>query len=126
MKFIGFVTEHGDDPFAKKLDFYLSEKKFTPQRDIIIAYLKNGKLCVPFMGIAQDEDENDIGYIAVDTDGEWLWPEYLINYLEKYPNFKIEEEFVEHVLKNKDKEIKVTEEEISKLEKEFYKIAGFK
>lgn len=83
-------------------------------------------LCVPFMGIAQDEDDNDIGYIAVDTDGEWLWPEYFVNYLEKYPNFKVEDNFVQYVLQHKDREIVVSEEEISKLEKEFCRIAGFK
>jgi hypothetical protein len=48
-------------------------------------------------GIAEDDEENNMGFIAVDTDGEWFWPEYLYNYLEKYPNFKIEEEFVTHV-----------------------------
>jgi len=127
MKFIGFVKEHGDDPFAHKLKpYYLSGNDINPHRETVIEYLKKGMLCVPFMGIAQDEDDNDIGYIAVDTDGEWLWPEYFVNYLEKYPNFKVEDNFVQYVLQHKDREIVVTEENISKLEKEFYRIAGFK
>lgn len=126
MKFVGFIKDHGNDPFAHKRSFYFTEAEENPNKDTVLEYLKKGELCVAFMGGAEDIDEEMIGLISVYTDGEWLWPKYFINYLEKYPNFKIEEEFVQHVLKNKDKGIKVTEEESLKLEKEFYKIAGFK
>lgn len=54
--------------------------------------------------------------------GKSIWPTISI----KYPIVKMEEEFVQQMLKNRAKEINVTEEEISKLEKEFYRIAGFK
>lgn len=126
MKFVGFIKDHGNDPFAHSRSFYFTQNEVNPNKDVVLAYLKQGALCVALLGGAEDIDEEMIGFIAVYTDGEWLWPEYFINYIEKYPNFKIEEEFVQHVLKNKDKGIKVTEEESLKLEKEFYKIAGFK
>ncbi|WP_038007735.1 hypothetical protein [Terrimonas ferruginea] len=126
MKFVGFIAEHAKDPFAQKRSYYFKEKDINPNKDDVLAYLKRGELCVPLMGGAEDVDEEMIGLISIYTDGEWLWPKYFINYLEKYPNFKIEEEFVQHVLKNRAKEVTVTEEEVSKLEKEFYRIAGFK
>ncbi len=127
MKPIGFIKEHSDYPFAKKLNpFYLLKKEEVSHRQEILKYLKKGILCVSLMGLAEDAEENNMGFIAVDTDGEWCWPEYLYNYLEKYPNFKIEEDFIKHVLKNKEKEIELSEEELLKIEKEFLKIAGFK
>lgn len=126
MKFIGFISEHDNYSFAKERSFYFNGKDVDANMQLVLDYLKRGELCVPLMGGAEDVDEEMIGLISIYTDGEWLWPKYFINYLEKYPNFKIEEEFVQHVLKNKDKEIEVTEEDVSKLEKEFYRIAGFK
>lgn len=63
------------------------------------------------------DDDNFIGYAAVDTDGEWFWPEYIVAYLEKYPTMSIDEKFVSYVLKNKKKEIKLSEEEVAELEK---------
>jgi len=126
MKFIGFISEHGNYSFAKERSFYFDRKEVDANVELVLAYLKRGELCVPLMGGAEDVDEEMIGLIAVYTDGEWLWPEYFADYINKYPNFKIEDEFVQHVLTKKNKEIKVTEEENLRLEKEFYRIAGFK
>lgn len=124
MKFIGFIKKHGDDFFAKDLQkYYLAGTEENMHRNEVLEYLKKGVLCAAIMGIAEDNDEERMGYVGVDTDGEWYWPEYLINYLKKYQNFKLNEDFVEHVLKNKDKKIELSEEEVSELENEFFKIA---
>lgn len=132
MKKIGFLTKHGLDKFAKNLEDLISDDTNNPKIENIIAYLRNGVLCVPFMGIVDDEERNDdedpdyIGYLAVYTDGEWCWPEYFVGYLIKYPNYKIDDAFVKHVEKNLSKKIELSEERIGELEKEFLKEAGFK
>lgn len=124
MKFIGFIKEHDEYFFAKDLQkYYLADTEENKYRNEVLEYLKKGVLCAAIMGIAEDIDEERMGYVAVDTDGEWYWPEYLTNYLKKYQNFKIDEDFVKHVLKNKDKKVELSEEEVSELENEFFKIA---
>ncbi len=49
----------------------------------------------------------------------------MITSLQKiYKNIiKIDNDFVKHILKNKDKEVELTEEEVSELENIFFKIA---
>jgi|GEM_PF-6347127 len=51
------------------------------------------------------------------SDGEWFWPEYIVNYLKKYKTISIDKNFVNYVLKNKDREVNLSEEQISELEK---------
>lgn len=125
MKLIGFIKEHGEFKFSKSLDNYIDLDIPTPERVEVINYLQKGTLCVALMGVAEHQEEI-MGYIGVDTDGEWLWPQYLIGYLKKYPNFKIESDFIKHILKSKGKQIILSDEENILLERKFYKEAGFK
>ncbi|SMP30273.1 hypothetical protein SAMN06264346_112110 [Chryseobacterium profundimaris] len=124
MKFIGFINKHDDYFFAKDLQkYYLADNEENTQRNEVIEYLKKGVLCGAIMSIAEDTDNERMGSVSAYTDGEWYWPEYFVNYLKKYKNFKIDNDFVIHVLKNKDKEVELTEEEVSELENIFFKIA---
>lgn len=123
MEFIGFIKKHDNYIFAKDLQkYYLSGTEEDIHRNEVIEYLKKGILCGAIMCIAEDAD-GDMGSVSAYTDGEWYWPEYLVNYLKKYQNFKLDKIFVKHVLKNKDKKIELSEEEVSELENEFFKIA---
>lgn len=127
MKYVGFISENSEYLFSKSLkNYYLSKKDINPNRELVIAYLKKGVLCVAFMGIAEDEDESRMGTISVETDGEWYWPNYFANYLKKYPHFKIDPKFESHVLKNQGKRPVLSEEKVVELEKEFLSYAGFK
>jgi hypothetical protein len=133
MKYFGFIKEHDNYDFATSIkDLIVDGNIENPHRAEVLKYLKNGKLCADHMGFVEDAmnprfkdddyDDNDImGYIAVDTDGKWYWPEYIVNYLEKYPTIKINDDFVDYVIRNKDKTIKLSEDEISKLANEYYK-----
>jgi len=124
MEFIGFIKKHDDYFFARDLQkYYLAGTEENIHRNEVIEYLKKGILCGAIMCIAEDTDDERMGSVSAYTDGEWYWPEYLVNYLKKYQNFKIDEDFVKHVLKNKDKKIELNEEEVSELENEFFKIA---
>ena len=138
MKYFGFIKEHGDYDYATDIkDLVVDGNLENPKRDEIIKYLEKGVLCVAWMGFVEDAlnprfndksyDENDfMGYTAINTDGIWYWPEYIINYIEKYPTIKINEDFVNYVLENKNKKIKLSEKEVSKLEKEYLSKASFK
>ncbi|MBL7730353.1 MAG: hypothetical protein JNM88_04180 [Chitinophagaceae bacterium] len=126
MKYTGFISEIDDYAFAKSLKgYYLGTSLVNANRESIITYLKSGTLCVPFMGVAEDEDETVMGKISVLTDGEWFWPDYLASFIKKYPNFRIDPEFERHVLKNQGRKIQVEETAIAALEKEFLTKARF-
>lgn len=138
MKYFGFIKEHENKNYAKSIKELMIEGNVeNVHRDEVLEYLKKGELCVPFMGCVENvldpnfntddyDDDNFIAYMAINTDGKWFWPEYIVTYLEKYPTLRIDEDFVAYVIKNKDKKIKLSEQEISKLENEFLKKAGFK
>ena len=136
MKYFGFIREHGDYKYATSIkDLIVDGNSEDSNRKEILEYLKKGVLCVAWMGFVEDAtnprfkdddyDDNDVmGYTAVNTDGKWFWPEYIVNYLEKYPTIRIDRDFKNYVLKNKDKDIKLSKDEISKLEKEYLDSSG--
>lgn len=129
MKYFGFIKEHDDYKYSVSIKDLIKEKNTeSPHIKEVIEYLEKGNLCVAWMGGVEDAmnprfneenyEENDfMGYSAVDTDGEWFWPEYIVNYLKKYKTISIDKNFVNYVLKNKDREVNLSEEQISKLEK---------
>lgn len=135
MKYFGFIKEHDNYDYAKPIADFKSDTE-NPHRQEVIDYLKKGKLCVPFMGCVENvfdpnfdtedyEDDTFTAYMAIDTDGTWYWPRYIVAYLELYPKLKIADDFLKHALKNKDAEITISDEEILKLEKNYYEKAGF-
>lgn len=138
MKYFGFIKEHENEDYSISIKDLMIEGNTENQNRLkVIEYLKKGELCVPFMGCVENvndpnfntdeyDDDDFIAYMAIYTDGKWYWPKYIVTYLEKYPTFKIDHDFVDHVIRNKDNIIKLSEQEISKLEKEYLEKAGFK
>lgn len=127
MKYFGFIKEHDDFKHALEFSEMLDSNQISVDEEII-NYLMKGKLCVPFMGIIDDlNDEEDDDFIAtrgILTDGIWCWPEYIVAYIKKYPSIMLNEEFLNHI-KNAESEIVVSEEKILQLEKEFLENSGF-
>lgn len=135
MKYFGFITEHENNSPSQSIKELIKENtKPHKDKDLVLQYLKNGHLCAPIMGVVEDandpnfgtddydDDKNDFfGYIAIYTDGEWYWPNYVITYIEKYPQFKIDEAFVKQVKRNKGKVPELTELRIEELDKYFMK-----
>jgi hypothetical protein len=132
MKYFGFVKEHENNSPSVSIKELVKESS-SPQieKEMILSYLKKGNQCVPLMGCVEDAndprneddefvDDSFIAYRGVLTDGEWFWPEYVINYIEKYPTFIIDQEFVKHVKKNEGRMPKLTKNELESLEKQFY------
>ncbi len=136
MKYFGFIKEHDDSEFATSIkDLIIEGNEENSNRLEVLDFLRRGELCVAWMGCVENandpnfrkdnyDDDDFIAYSAIDTDGKWYWPEYIITYLEKYPTMKIDDKFVDYVIKNKKKEIKLSQDEISKLEKEYLKKTG--
>lgn len=133
MKYFGFVKEHDDHTASKSIhDLIIDGNSINDKRNETLEYLQKGILAVPQMGCVEDakdplfgtdnyDDDNFIAYYACYTDGIWLWPQYIIEYIKKYPHIKLDSDFVKHVIKNNNKKINVSEEECSKIEKEYYK-----
>jgi len=126
MKLIGFLKKHDDYSFSKVINNYVSEEIETSNREDIINHLKKGKLCLAWMEwlFDDDDDETSIGANGYYTDGVWVWPNYLIYYLEKHPNFKLDQEFIDYVVKNIDEEINLGEEDINKIESKLYELTN--
>ena len=103
MKYFGFIKEHDQGNYAKNIsELILSDQQENTHRNMVLEYLKKGELCVALMGFVEnanspyfdtdtydDDDDDFIGYLSIYTDGKWFWPEYIIAYIEKYPNIII-------------------------------------
>lgn len=134
MKAVGLLKafDNGADD-AKLLAEYLNDEAIDESLRIsVLNYLKNGhhftglmewwvdfedygKLYSEGEGFVSDEDEvtddaRIIGSSAYYTDGKWIWAEYLPYYLDKYPNFAIDNQFVED-LKNRNYQMPDVSEE---------------
>jgi hypothetical protein len=119
MKSIGLLkayTANAED--SKFLAEYLGEEKIDKQLlQNITSYLKQGHIVAGLMewwfdfedygdsyseeegfndDIEDDSDDNarSIGGAGYYTDGKWIWAEYLVYFLEKYSNFKLDAEFL--------------------------------
>ena len=67
----------------------------------ISKYLSNGKRVMSFMHMSIDENGKEIGPYEIFTDGVWMWPSYIFHFIERFPNIKIDEKFVEYVKEKK-------------------------
>lgn len=133
MKYFGFIKEHDDYPISKSIHELIVDKSpINNHKDEVLEYLQKGTMSVFQMGCVEDAkdplygnddyfDDSFIAYYACYTDGVWLWPQYIIEYIKKYPHIKLDSEFVNYVINNKNKKIEVSEEECSKIEKDYYK-----
>ena len=132
MKYFGFVKEHDDYPISKSIhDLIVDGNSINNNKDDVLKYLQKGVMAVNLMGCCENakdplfgtdnyDDDSFIAYYACYTDGKWLWPQYIIEYMKKYPHIKIDPDFINHVISNKNNEIKISEEECSKIEKKYY------
>lgn len=100
MKYIGFIKELDDFPWASSLSQELGEPDNPAELiDRIMAWLQRGKLICGWMSYFIDlETKAYIEPHGYYSDGEWVWPAYYPYYLTKYPNYKIDQAFVDHVL----------------------------
>jgi hypothetical protein len=119
MKTVGFLKEHDSHSEAKDLNSFLAnDYSNESQLDIIVTYLENGIPCLDLMEWLFDGDTS-IGPNSCRTDGIWIWPDYLSYYIKKYNNFKIDDDFLNHIIGNDYREVKVSKEKLSDIQKEY-------
>ncbi|MGB3591540.1 MAG: hypothetical protein WBA16_07625 [Nonlabens sp.] len=132
MKYVGFITEI-EEYFipAKERSEYLGGTLSAADRRVLIQYLNIGLLCVPLMGTTENPfeesyDPEDMdsftkteGYLAIHTDGYYLWPQYFKEFLETGHITSVDQEFLEHTKSAKPKDL--SENQILEMESDFYK-----
>jgi hypothetical protein len=96
---VGFLKEHDENvACSKDLNELLSDTGIDDIRLAkVMAYLDLGLPLVKFMGDFYDTDGSIICRCMYLTDGEWIWPNYYVHYLRKYPNMMVPKEFIEHI-----------------------------
>ncbi|RUT71316.1 hypothetical protein D0817_05420 [Flavobacterium cupreum] len=99
MKLVGFIREHNDIVESVAYESIFFNVKNNEETIINTTnYLNNGILVLAWMGYFKDLDNGDlIAPNSYYTDGSYIWPAYFSYYLKKYPNYKIDAEFLEHL-----------------------------
>ncbi len=102
MKRVGFFKELAD---GDKNETFIKEiigQNTLDKEPEIINYLNNGKFLCITPGVVcdvLDESKGVIGSLEILTDGEWIWPSDLSNYLQNY-HIKLDEQLIDHIKKN--------------------------
>lgn len=107
MKLTGFIKEHNEFKEAKAFEELLGEASsldYDVQK--VIHYLRSGKLLLAWMGYFFDiKTKKPIAPDSYYTDGLWVWPAYFPYYLENYPLYSIDPDFLAHMI---DKNFELT------------------
>ena len=99
LKFLGFIKEY--NPIEGAISFDESLGNDTLEQITlfqVIEYLNKSVVILAWMGYFIDIQTKEL--IAPDcyySDGIWVWPSYLPYYLKKYPNFKIDPNFLAYL-----------------------------
>ena len=113
MNTVGFCNKWDEGIIYEKY-FQLPDHKIEvtkAQREKIIEYLKQGERIFSITLSLFDEDDSFIAPYIVYTDGEWLWPSHLIDFIEKNSTQYLKMEFLEYLTK---KDFKFSTKIISK------------
>ena len=124
MKYIGFIKEEDKNiPTAKALKEMFLEVNNDPKiLKNVVAYLKNGIFLSGVMSFIYDDEKLPIGSLAYFTDGQFVWPVYYPYYLEKYKNFIIDQDLLQHCVSNNFKISSLSKERLSKIDADFLKV----
>ena len=100
MKTIGFLKEQEADILGDSIS-YVYDGDVAPivESDLakVVAYLHRGTIIFAMTLSLQDSMGNVIAPYEVLTDGEWLWPRYLIHYIKKGQTKDIPAEFYDRM-----------------------------
>ncbi len=129
MNFIGFDTALEPNirdamNFSEML--YASPGVAPEKRELYIQYLKKGYFLTGSMSFIYDNENNPIGNLDYFTDGQNVWPCYYVYYLQKYPDYFIDDSLL-YILNTNDLSANViTQEKLTEIEKAFdYEWGGF-
>ncbi|KAA2243452.1 hypothetical protein F0L74_13230 [Chitinophaga agrisoli] len=99
MRFVGFIKELDNYPWATPFDNQLAENNAAVELiNNIVSYLEKGKLVLGWMGHFVDlQTKEHIAPHAYLSDGIWIWPSYYQYYLKECPNYKLDKDFVNYI-----------------------------
>lgn len=99
MKAIGFIKEINPVKGAVGLLEVSQNPESGPDAIIVIKHLaNNGHWVFGWMGYFSDPEDNSlICPNSYYTDGVYFWPSYLPYFLNKYPGWKLDEDFMCHI-----------------------------
>lgn len=123
MKTIGFLKMY-DSIFDKADDLksMISIPRAYAKREEIIKYLESGYYFTDSPVMLQDDEDEPMFGLGYQTDGEWIWPNYFAYYLQKYPNYEIDTDFIKHLENNNFSFQKPSKERIREIDSFFDKI----
>ncbi|MBS1506506.1 MAG: hypothetical protein JSS79_07670 [Bacteroidetes bacterium] len=121
MKKIGFLTEKMEVVIVTK-NIDTTTTTHSPELITkICEYLSAGKEVISYMHISIDENSNAIGPYCIMTDGVWIWPSYFSYFLKRYPDLKVESEFIDFI---KNNNFKIKQFDLKAVVEEYLKRPG--
>lgn len=123
MKYIGFIKEEDKNiPTAKNLkEMFLEKDNDTILIKDVVDYLKKGIFLSGIMSFIYDDEGKPIGNLDYFTDGQFVWPAYYPYYLQKYKNFLIDQDLLQHCVVNNFRIVPLSKETLSKIDDDFLK-----
>jgi len=103
LKFIGFISEYNPEianaiPYKSYFKGNAIEEMY---RHKVLEYVKSAiPLAATMRGIKDLASGEFIGSDACCTDGKWVWPDYMMYYLEHKPDYMVEESFLQDLIDN--------------------------
>jgi hypothetical protein len=121
MKFIGFLKNEDKNirSASEFKDMFTSEIMLSTTREKVVKYLYNGVFLTGVMSYIYDIDGIPIGNLNYYTDGDYIWPIYYPYYLNKYENFIVSSDFLDHVFHNNFCIRMISNEELRAIGEEF-------
>jgi hypothetical protein len=103
MKISGFVSDHeyGKGKKCESAKTFSIERHDPQEKSLILNYLQAGAPIAIRLDVIRAAlgEALIIGSLEYRTDGSFIWPDYIIYYIEKF-DFKLDADFVDHMKNN--------------------------
>src|SRR5438128_443824 len=118
LKFVGFdkAIDTNIRTAKKFAEMFGDHPNDEADRKELINYLKKGIFLTGVMSNIYDNEKKIIGNLNYFTDGKFVWPVYYPYYLEKYNNFKIDNELYTYANEMNYQIHFISKEQLKKLE----------
>lgn len=111
MKTLFNLLEENRKGITEESVLKLVQKDTCSKKNEIRSYLLSGKTAGVVLGCVRSFDGTNLS-IQPYTDGNWIWPEYLVYFIEKY-NISLPKEFMDHAQSNNGQVPELTEKQIA-------------
>ncbi|RAJ75620.1 hypothetical protein CLV59_109234 [Chitinophaga dinghuensis] len=101
MEFIGYIKEH--ESGLVKMGVSINDIEpaenwlLMEYYSEVLNYLEKAPILLGFLRWLYDENGESIGPLMIHTDGHWIWPSYLVYYLNRGYQSMIPDEFMHYM-----------------------------